>query len=94
MIKQDNSPEKELNEMEMSNWSDIEFKAMIIKLLKTMKQDIETIKKDQSEIKNAISEINKTQEGINIRLDETEDQINNLEDKSQKTLKQSSKKNF
>ena len=56
MIKQDNSPEKELNEMEMSNWSDIEFKAMIIKLLKTMKQDIETIKKDQSEIKNAISE--------------------------------------
>ena len=38
--------------------------------------------------------LNKTQEGINIRLDETEDQINNLEDKSQKTLKQSSKKNF
>ena len=37
-----------------------EFRVMIIRILNSIKKDIETIKKDQSEIKNAISEINNT----------------------------------
>ena len=77
MKEQENSPE-ELNEMEASNLSDIEFKVMIISILNSMKKDIETIKKDQSEIKNAISEINNTPEGIHSSLDEVEDQICDL----------------
>ena len=45
MKEQENSPEEELNEMEASNLSDIEFKVMIKKMLNSMKKDIETIKK-------------------------------------------------
>ena len=78
-----NSPEK-LDEMEASNLLHKEFRVMIIRILSSMKKDIETIKKDQSEIKNAIFEINNTVEGINSRLDEAEDRIRNLEDKVEK----------
>ena len=59
MKEQENSPE-ELNEMEASNLSDIEFRVMIIRILNNMKKDEETIKKDELEIKNAIFEINNT----------------------------------
>ena len=52
----------------------------------------ETIKKDQIEIKNAIYEINSTVEGIHSRLHDTEDQNSDLEDKLQKTHRQSRKK--
>ena len=55
--EQENSPEKELNEKEASDPSDIEFKVIIIKMLDNMKKDTETIKKDQSEIMNTICEI-------------------------------------
>ena len=54
MKEQENSPE-ELDEMEATNLSDREFRVMIIRILNTMKTDIETMNKDQSEIKNAIS---------------------------------------
>ena len=70
MKEQENSPEEELNEMEASNISDIEFRVMIIRILNNTKKDTETIKKDQSEIKNGLSKINNTLEGINSRLDE------------------------
>ena len=74
MKEQENFLE-ELDEMEVSNSSDGQFRVMIIRVLKNMQKDIETIKKDQSEIKNAISEMNNTLEGINSRLDEAQDQI-------------------
>ena len=74
-------PEEELDEKEASNLSDREFKVMIIRILNSKKKNIET-KKRNSQIKNAIFEINKTLEGKkNSRLDETEDQISDLEDK-------------
>ena len=44
MKEQENSPE-ELDEMETSNLSDREFGVMIIRLLNSMKKDIETIKR-------------------------------------------------
>ena len=42
--KQEKSPEKELNEMEASILSDAEFKVMVIRILNSMKKDLETIK--------------------------------------------------
>ena len=51
--------------MEASTLSDMECKVMIIRMLNSMKKDIETIKKDQSEIKNSITKMNNTLEGIN-----------------------------
>ena len=53
MKEQENTPE-ELNEMEDSNLPDVEFRVMIIRMLNSMKKDIEPIKKDKSKIKNAI----------------------------------------
>ena len=44
--------------MEASNLSHREFTVMIIRILSSMKKDIETIKRGQSVIKNSISEIN------------------------------------
>ena len=45
MKEQENSPEKELDEMKTSNSSDREFRVMIIRILNSMKKDIETIKR-------------------------------------------------
>ena len=59
--------------MEASNLSDREFRIMVVRILNSMKKDIETITKDQSEIKSVISEINNTLEVINTRLGEAED---------------------
>lgn len=42
---------------------------------------LENITKSQSELKNAISEMQSTLEGINSRLDETEEQTGELEDR-------------
>ena len=66
MKEKENSPE-ELDEMKASNFSDTEFRVMIIRKLYSMKKGIETIKKDQSQIKNATLEINSILEGINSR---------------------------
>ena len=69
----EDSPLKELNEMEVSKISDIEFKIMFIKMLKKLtdkykelsdnyintKKKIEIIHKNQEKMKNKILEINK-----------------------------------
>ena len=92
------SPLKELNEMEASKLSAIEFKRMVIRMLKeltdnykelsenykSMKRKIETINKNQQEMTNTISEIKNTLAGITNRLDEAEDRVSELEDKSRK----------
>ena len=44
MKEQENSPEEELDEMEASNLSDIEFRVTIIRILNSIQKDIETIK--------------------------------------------------
>ena len=41
--EQENSPEEKLNEMEVSNWSDLEFKIIIIRMLNSMKKDMEVL---------------------------------------------------
>ena len=40
------TPEKELNEMEISNLSDAEFKTLLIRMLKELSEDLSNIKKD------------------------------------------------
>ena len=91
----EDSPLKELNEMEVTKLSDIEFKIIIITMLKqlidkykelsknynSMKNEIKTINKNQEEMNNKISEIKNTLEGITTRLDEAEERISELEDK-------------
>ena len=87
MNGKEDSPEKELNEIEARTPSDIEFKIMVIRMFKelsdnyrelsgnysTIKKDIETINKIQEEMKNTLSEMKYALEGIKSRLDEAED---------------------
>ena len=62
MKKQIKTPEKELNEMEISNLSDAAFKTLVMRMLKELSEDLSSIKKIQSETKNALIEINNLQE--------------------------------
>ena len=69
----EDSPVKELNEMEATKLSDTEFKRMVIRMLKEltdnykelsenyirMKKEIETKNKNQKEMNNKVSEIKK-----------------------------------
>ena len=60
MREQIKTPEKELNEMEISNVSDGEFKILlVIRMLKDLNEDLSSIKKIQSETKDTLTEINK-----------------------------------
>ena len=49
MKEQIKTPEKELNAMEISNLSHAEFKALVIRMLKELSEDLSSIKKMQSE---------------------------------------------
>ena len=48
------TPEKELNEMEISNISDVEFKTLVIRMLKKLNEYLNSIKKIQSEMKDTL----------------------------------------
>ena len=45
MKEQIKTPEKELNKMEISNLSDVEFKILVIRMLKELSEDFSGIKK-------------------------------------------------
>ena len=51
MKEQIETPEKELNKMEICNLSDAEFKTLVIRMLKELSEDLNGIKKIQSETK-------------------------------------------
>ena len=57
MKEQIKTPEKELNEMEISNLSDAEAKTLVIRMLKEVSKDLSCIKKTQSEMKDTLIEI-------------------------------------
>ena len=44
MKEQIKTPEKEINEMELSNLSDAEFKTLVIRILKELSEDLNSIK--------------------------------------------------
>ena len=79
MKEQIKTPGKELNEMEISNLPDAEFKTLVIRMLKELNEDLNSIKKIQSLI-----EIKNNSQGNNNRVNEAENQINNLEHKEAK----------
>ena len=70
--------------METSNLPDAEFKTLVIRMLKELSEDLNSIKKIQSEAKDTLIEIQKNLQGNNSRVDESENQINDLEHKEAK----------
>ena len=84
MKEQIKTPEKELNKMEISNLSDAEFKTLVLRMLKELIGYLNSIKKIQSEMKNTLIEIKNNLQGNNSRVDEAENQIDDLEHKETK----------
>ena len=88
--------------MEISNLSDAEFRTLVIKkkkkrtliirMLEELSEDLNSIKKIQSEMKDTLIEIKNNLQGNNSTADEDENQINDLEQKKQKTTNQNKKK--
>ena len=92
MKEQIKSPEKGLNKMEISNLSDAEIKTLVIRMLKELSEDLSSIKKVQLEMKDTLIEIKHNLQGNNSRVDEAENQINDLEHRNLKTINQNNKK--
>ena len=70
--------------MEISSLSDVDFKTLFIRMLRELSEDLNSIKKIQSETKNTLIEIKNNLQGKNSRVDEDENQINDLEHKEAK----------
>ena len=70
--------------MEISNLSHAEFKTLVIRMFKELSNDLSSIKKTQSEMKDTLIEIKNNLKGNNSRVDEAENQINDLEHKEAK----------
>ena len=84
MKEQIKTPQKELNRMGISNLSDAELKTLVIRMLKELSEDLNSIKKIQSEMKDTPIEIKNNLQENNSRVDEAENQINDLELKGAK----------
>ena len=86
MKEQIKTPEKELKKMEMSNLSDTEFKTLGIRMLKELSEDLSSIKKVKSKTKDMLIGIKNNLQGNYSRVDETKNQINDLEHKEEKNI--------
>ena len=92
MKEQDKTPEKQLNEVEISKLPEKEFRIMIVKMIQDLRKRMEAkiekmqemFNKDLEELKkemyNTITEMKNTLEGINSRITEAE-RISDLEDR-------------
>ena len=65
--------------MEIHNLSNAEFKALVTRMLKELSEDPSSIKKTQSEMKLTLIEIQNSLQRNNSRVDEAENQINDLD---------------
>ena len=87
MKEQDKTPEKQLNEVEIGNLPEKEFRIMIVKMIQDhrkrmeakiekmqemINKDLEETKNKQTEMNNTITEMKTTLEGINGRITEAE----------------------
>ena len=63
MKEQIKFPEKELNEMEIINLLESEFKTLVIRMLKELSQYLNSIKSIYSEMKSMLLEINNNLQG-------------------------------
>ena len=84
MKEQNKTPEKERNKMDISNLSDAELKTMVMRMLKELSEDLNSIRKIQSETKDSLVEIKNNLQVSNSRVDEAENQINDLGHKEAK----------
>ena len=88
MKEQDKTPEKQLNEVEISNLPEKEFRIMIVtmiqdfgkrmeakieKMQEMFNKDLEELKDKQAEMNNTITEMKNTLEGISSRITEAEE---------------------
>ena len=80
MKEQNKTLEKELNEMEIINLSDAEFKTLVIRMLKELIEYGNNIKEEVTFI---LCEIKKNLQGTNSREDEVRIHINDLEHKEE-----------
>ena len=90
MKEQNQTPEKELSEMEIANLSDAEFKTLVIRM--TQRTHWVYRKHLREEIKATLSEIKKNPQGTNSEGKEAGVQINNLEHKEENFNQNSKKK--
>ena len=71
-MKGQETPEKQLNEVEIRNLPEIEFKIMIVKIIQDLRKRMEKMHemsaKDLEELRNKQTEMNNTLEGINSRM--------------------------
>ena len=70
--------------MEISNLSHEKFKVQVLRMLKELNEDRSSIKKTRSEAKDTLTEIKNNLQGDNRRVEEAENQINDLEHKEAK----------
>ena len=96
MKEQDKTPEKQLNEVEIGNLPEREFRIMIVKMIQDLgkrmeakikkmqemfNKDLEELKNKQTEMNSTINEMKNGLEGINSRITVAEERISDLEDK-------------
>ena len=62
------SPLKELNEMEVSKLSDIDFKIVVIKMLKQLTNNYKELSENYNSMKKEIETLNKNQEEMNNKI--------------------------
>ena len=93
-MKEQITPEKELNEMERSNLSDAEFKTLLIRMVRELSEDLISLKKIQSDTKGTLflTEIKNKYRENNSRAGEAENQINDWEHKEAKNNQDNKKK--
>ena len=82
MKEQNKTLAKPLNETEIANLSDAEFKTLVIRMLRDL---FEYGKSIREEMKATLSEIKKNLQRANSGVDEAENQINDLEHKGKKS---------
>ena len=70
--------------MEISNLSDAELKTLVNKDAQEFSENLNSIKKNPSETKDTLIEIKNNLQGNNSRMDESENQSNDLEYKEAK----------
>ena len=82
MKGRDRTLEKPVNEVEMGNVPEKEFRIMIVKMIQNLGKTMEKMQEMfTKELKNKQTEMSNTLEGINRRITKGEEWINDLEDR-------------
>ena len=93
-----NSPEGANNETELWRLMDIEFKKEVMKILKALKiyinsnmdyfrKELETMRRSQEILENSFAETKAEVKSLNSRMNNAEEQISDLEDRTMKITK-------